>query len=396
MAGRLRAGTVLTAGLLAVAACGSAPPSGGRGPAARQVTRAWLEGVTATPGGNAWAVGSFRYANDDLPLIEHWDGRRWTVARTNLDLQADSDTGLAGVAATSAANVLAAGWMSTQYGFAVVDRWDGAAWKEDQTPYAGCCFSAASLSGVAAASRANAWAVGDKYTPGDRTLILRWNPRARMWVQVPSPNPGRAGRGGAATSTLNGVAVRTVTDAWAVGGASSGPSGQWNTLIEHWDGTSWTVVPSPDPSRAGCVRDDLSGVAATNAATWAVGDYCGAALTLRLDDGQWQHVPAPSPPAGTSEHLASVAVTSAADAWAVGRIGSRILILHWNGTTWATAAAPNPAGATTASLASVTATSPSIAWAVGQADYPHHVTKLLIERWDGTKWTLVPVPNPAP
>ena len=396
MFGRLRASAAVTAGLLAVAGCGSPPSGGPPGPAARPVSRAWLDGVAATPGGDAWAVGSFKHARVDLPLIEHWDGRRWTALRPGRDLQIDADYVLAGVAATSAASVHAAGWIASQYVVPLIDRWDGAAWKEDPTPTAGCCFSAAGLSGVAAASRTDAWAVGEKTVGagGERTLILRWNARAGMWVKVPSPNP--AGRGGAARSALTGVTVRTVTDAWAVGGARSGPSGQRNTLIEHWDGTSWTVVPSPDPSRGRCVSDSLSGVAATRAATWAVGDYCGAALVLRLTGGQWQQVPAPGPPAGTSERLASVAVTSAADAWAVGSIGSRVLILHWNGTRWATSPAPSPAGATSASLASVTATSPSTAWAVGRADYPRHVTRLLIERWDGTNWTLMPVPNPAP
>jgi len=178
--------------------------------------------------------------------------------------------------------------------------------------------------------------------------------------------------------------------------ANSGPSGQRNTVIEHWGGTGWTVVRSPDPSRAGCVNDELLGVATSPAATWAVGDYCGAALALRLEDGRWRQVPAPSPPRAVSERLASVAVASTANAWAVGRIGGRVLILHWNGAKWATARVPNPAGATSARLASVTAVSPSIAWAVGQADYPHHVTKLLIERWDGMRWKLVSVPNPTP
>jgi hypothetical protein len=116
---------------------------------------------------------------------------------------------------------------------------------------------------------------------------------------------------------------------------------------------------------------------------------------LRLNGRHWEQVPAPVPRTGVSERLTSVAVTSSANARAVGSTGSRILILHWNGTTWATARAPSPAGATSAKLASVTAVSPSIAWAVGQADYPQHVTKLLIERWDGTRWTLVPVQNPA-
>jgi len=397
MFGRIQFSAALTAGLLAAAAGGSQPAGGAA--AARPVTRAWLDGVTATSGGGAWAVGSFRHADGDLPLIEHWDGRRWTVIRPGLHLQAGADYILAGAAATSATDVWAAGSLSTQYGFALVDHWDGTAWKQAPTPLAGCCYSAAGLSAVAAASPADAWAVGVKYAGAsigdDRTLILRWKARAGRWVKVPSPNPAGVG-GGAAQSALHGVAVLSPADAWAVGVARSGPSGQRNTLIEKWDGTSWTVVPSPDPSRAGCVSDDLLGVAATRVAAWTVGDYCGAALVLRLHHGRWQHVPAPAPPAGTSERLASVAVTSATGAWAVGSIGDRTLILRWNGTKWVTAHAPSPAGATAAKLTAVTAVSPSIAWAVGQADYPHHVTKLLIERWNGTKWTLVPVPNPPP
>jgi hypothetical protein len=88
------------------------------------------------------------------------------------------------------------------------------------------------------------------------------------------------------------------------------------------------------------------------------------------------------------------AVTSKTNAWAVGKIADRILILHWNGTKWARVPAPDPAGATSAVLAGVSAVSASTAWAVGQADYPNNVRDLLIERWNGTRWTPVPVPNP--
>jgi hypothetical protein len=393
MVGRLQLCAGLTAGLLAVAACGS-EPAGGTRPTGRPVARAWLTGVTAMSGDDAWAVGAFRHARDDLPLIEHWDGRTWTVMRADRHLQSDADYLFAGVAATSATDVWAAGTLASQYSFALADHWDGTAWKEVPTPAAGCCFSAAGLSGVDAASPTDAWAVGNKYTSGPRTLILRWNARTRAWVKVPSPNP--AGRdGSAAPSSLNGVAVLTGTDAWAVGFAKSGPSRQQNTLIEHWDGSRWRVTRSPNPSRGGCVSDELLGVAATSAATFAVGDYCGAALVLRLNDGQWQQVQVPGPATGASERLVSVAANDAS-AWAVGSIGSRMLILHWNGTTWTTQRAPSTPGATSTRLASVTAASPSIAWAVGQAEYPDHVKKLLIERWDGTNWTLVPVPNPPP
>src|SRR5690348_5630714 len=55
------------------------------------------------------------------------------------------------------------------------------------------------------------------------------------WNIVPSPNVGT-------TSHLNSVSVISATDVWAVGYSSTG------TLIEHWDGTSWSIVSSPNPN----------------------------------------------------------------------------------------------------------------------------------------------------
>jgi hypothetical protein len=388
-------------GLLAVAAGGAQPVAGALaapGSAPRPVAAAWLEGVTAISGRNVWAVGGFRHAGGAEPLIEHWNGRTWQVTRPYLNAPYNVDT-FAGVAATSATSVWAAGSILSQYAFLFVEHWDGAAWSPENTPIVGPDDGTGLLSGVAAAPRSNAWAVGNYYggpngtIQAQLTLIVRWNARKQIWVQVPSPSP--AGTGNGARSALNGVAALSRSDAWAVGAANSGPSGQVNTLIEHWDGGSWSVAPSPDPSRAGCVHDELLGVTAAPTATWAVGRSCGAALALRLAGGQWQATRTPGPSAGVSEQLASVAVTSTANAWAVGSIGKGPLILHWNGAKWVETRVPIPAGATSARLASVTAVSASAAWAVGQADYPHHVIRLLIERWNGTKWTQVRIPNPT-
>jgi hypothetical protein len=105
-------------------------------------------------------------------------------------------------------------------------------------------------------------------------------------------------------------------------------------------------------------------------------------------------VPIPTPPSGTPEQLASVAVISKANAWIVGTVGSRVLVLHWNGRKWAPVRAPIPAGATSAGLQGVSAVSPSIVWAVGQASFPDAL-KPLIERWNGTRWKLQSVPNPS-
>src|SRR5207248_8739770 len=59
--------------------------------------------------------------------------------------------------------------------------------------------------------------------------------------QVPSPN---------ATDGFNylyNVGVVSSTDAWAVGFSRPEGSSSEATLIEHWNGSSWTIVPSPNP-----------------------------------------------------------------------------------------------------------------------------------------------------
>jgi hypothetical protein len=116
---------------------------------------------------------------------------------------------------------------------------------------------------------------------------------------------------------------------------------------------------------------------------------------LQLQDGKWTAKATPKAP-GVNEHLASVAAASASDAWAVGKAGRRPLVLHWNGTRWGKPRVAFPAGAKSAEFSGVTAVSPTAAWAVGTAGYPHGKTKMLIEKWNGKKWTLVTVQNPIP
>jgi hypothetical protein len=398
---RLLVTATLTAGLLAAAAgaggigAAQAAPALAAASKPRPASAAWLYGVSATSRTNAWAVGAFDHADGFTTLIERWNGQTWKHVPTGLNIPENADS-LTGIAATSAKSAWAAGTISSQYSFPMIDHWRGGkTWTQDDTPTPGGDGGAAYLTGVGAASSADAWAVG-AYLPdlmATHTMILRWT--GKKWIQVPSPSPG--GDSSTSYSVLLGVAVLSPTDAWAVGRSSTGqPSAHMMTLIEHWNGQKWTTVPSPDPSRAGCVNDELTGVAASRAATWAVGDSCGAPLVLRLAGGQWRQVASPSPPAGVSAQLASVTVTSAANAWAVGHVGGKVLILHWNGAKWATASAPSPAGAKPALLTGVSAVSSSVAWAVGEADYPRNVRKLLIERWDGTRWKLAPVPNPTP
>ena len=74
-----------------------------------------------------------------------------------------------------------------------------------------------------------------------------------------------------ANGTLYGVTALSSSNAWAVGFSFNGTAGQ--TMIEHWNGSSWRLVASPNP--AGSSHDNnLYGVAATSSTNaWAVGGY---------------------------------------------------------------------------------------------------------------------------
>jgi hypothetical protein len=250
------------------------------------------------------------------------------------------------------------------------------------------------LFGVAATSARHAWSVGQSLS--GKSIILRWNGSA--WSQVPSPTP----RGGGA---YYAVAATSASNAWAVGGNDSKP---FKTLIAHWDGTSWKQVPSPTPSAGGA----LFGVAATSARNaWAVGcagncyqgfGHAPQTLILHWNGTSWKRVTSPSPGPGTS--LSAVAAASASSAWAVGctrdcfisSASPQTVILHWNGQAWKQVA--SPAGATTGALNGVAATSPGNAWVVGCTGHcfgPDAAPGTLIAHWNGSTWKKVAAPSPA-
>ena len=137
------------------------------------------------------------------------------------------------------------------------------AWTGMQPPSPG---TESFLDGVAVLSPCNAWAVGYYYNGAAyQTLIEHWN--GTSWKQVTSPNPG----GSSHDDFLDGVAATSSTNAWAVGYYYNGTADQ--TLIEHWNGTAWKEVTSPNVGGSS-LYNSLDGVAATSSTNaWAVGDY---------------------------------------------------------------------------------------------------------------------------
>ena len=226
--------TTITVGFLATALAASGPVTAAPpapvspAPAASFSIGGSLDGVAATSASDAWAVGA---TDAGGTLIVHWNGSSWQQVPSPSTGPHGSYTNLSGVAATAVDNAWAVGsstWFSGDrtVGRAVILHWNGATWKLVPSPNLGAYPS---LSGVAATSANNVWAVG---SDREGTVILHWNGRA--WRHVPSPSP---------SGTLESVAATSARSAWAVGFAGTGGGtgvGPSNTpLILHWNGIMW-------------------------------------------------------------------------------------------------------------------------------------------------------------
>jgi hypothetical protein len=227
---------------------------------------------------------------------------------------------------------------------------------------------------------------------------------------------------GTQDNELESVNVLSSSDAWAVG-VSHGV-GPEQTLTEHWDGSSWSVVPSPDP---GGGDNFLFGVRAASAVSvWAVGDFVDTSgpsqvaktLILHWDGTRWTQMTSPSPgkafntldavrvvsandvlAVGAFDFLQGAGATSTSNAWAVGttsagRSEDQTLILHWNGTAWKRVTSPDPGGSSADNeLTGLATTAASNAWAVGSFDDSSNNQQAFIARWDGSSWQQVQIPT---
>ena len=174
------------------------------------------------------------------------------------------------------------------------------------------------------AGPSDVWAVGYYNNSGNpyQTLIQHWDGGA--WSVIPSPYYGTG------NNFLRGVAVAGPNDVWAVGAVAAAGFTQYRTLIEHWNGSVWSVVPGPGPSM---YDNGLEGVAVEGPNdVWAVGYYGTPYQTLieHWNGSAWSIVPSPS--SGT---LLGVAVVGPSDVWAVGYYGPDLTpVERWDGSAW--------------------------------------------------------------
>jgi hypothetical protein len=341
-----------------------------------------LNGIAAISESDVWAVGT-RFINGpgEQMLIKHWDGVRWTsVISPNASAEFNR---LSGVAAASSNDVWTVGQYDPGSGViqTLIQHWDGAVWKIVPSPNDGSSNNR--LAGVAALSASSAWAVGsaDDGSGGSKPLILRWN--GTSWQRITNvPMPPNASE-----VMLQGVAVVSANDAWAVGSYRDGGAILQKTLILRWNGTAWNIVPSPNPRSFQNALNAVTVVSAGHA--WAVGyasDGTGyKTLALRWNGVSWQAVSSPSPGSPNNE-LLGVAAVASNDVWAVGYSGisdvdGETLVLHWNGANWRAIARPD-SGNTTLNAADSLG---GVIWAAGTETIGSGVTNTLAERFWATR-----------
>lgn len=262
------------------------------------------------------------------------------------------------------------------------------------------------LNAVTALSANDAWAVGfqnDNQLNGARTLTEHWD--GAEWTVVPSPNPGSTAgcRGQNTGNILNAVAAVNSSSVWAVG-FSFDCTGVQKPVILHFNGSMWRIVPNPALLMNNAALNSIAVLAGNN--IYAAGFQPapnGAVLTLieHFDGHAWTVVPTPNANP-TGNVLSSISANSPNDIWAVGNqvapgVPVRTLALHFDGAAWSVVSIPSPVSGSELDqnvLTSVRATSAHDVTAVGfTVDFLHQQQLTLVEHWNGVMWTVIPSPN---
>lgn len=243
------------------------------------------------------------------------------------------------------------------------------AWHQIRAPGVG---ETSRLEDVSGASATDIWAVGDD---GIHPVIEHWN--GEKWAVVPSPG---------LYDYLYGVRAFATDDVWAVGNGLRG------VVVLHWDGARWRPIEVPQPGDYPALLA-IDGTSASD--IWAAGDYTSPdgikGLAEHYDGTSWTVVPMDdvSPMANVIQGVEAIAPD---DVWAVGyqQIAFGVnqpLAQHWDGESW-TAVPIDPLPGDHNVFEDVSASSSTDVWAVGSygEDLP------LMEHWDGTAWTQYPAP----
>jgi hypothetical protein len=377
------------------AAASAAGPAQHQPPASPTVSELW--GVSCTSASACTAVGD-RVSNTtgaNIALVERWNGTAWTTQSTPVPAGAAASYFNA-VSCTSASACTAVGQKTGDTGLGTLaEAWNGTAWTVQSTPNpsgaSGSSLYAVSCTSASACTAVGYYVIGGVYEP----LAEVWNGTAWTIQSVPAPT-------GAVVTGLAAVSCTSASACIATGDYVTGSLGSTNyaALVEVWNGTAWSIQSVPTPSDA--TTSALDGVSCTSAsactATGWYGTSAGVRETLaeRWNGTTWTVQSTPNPSDATSSILDGVSCASSSACTSTGWYQTAAGVIEtlaevWNGTTWAIQPTPNRTGATSSYLFSVSCAAASVCKAAGYDLSPSYTA--LAEGINGTAWVIQSTPT---
>ena len=265
------------------------------------------------------------------------------------------------VPATSVACTTAGDCYATR---GTLDEWHAGAWTDISTP------ANAGLGAVACAGSAICVTVGA--TPSSPTPFIAASVAGGAWATMAQP---------VSSGELTSVNCAAATACVAVGQYQL-PSGYAMPLAETWNGRGWTSEDPPAPGSAwsatlrsvSCPSPSLC--IAVGTAEIGTG---GVPLTEEWDGTAWSIIASPT------SSVASVSCATTSECVAV----SGAYVARWDGSAWSDIARAAPAGAVSTGFNAVDCPGPNDCVGVGVTQQQfNQPSQALVERWDGTTWTV--------
>lgn len=352
-----------------------------------------LNGVSCVSRTSCWVVGYSEAGSKRSALAEHWDGSSWSIESTFSSATAP-ETSLMAVSCTGDGaceavghygSTTAAGSETTSHG--LIERRTASGWKRQSIP-----SGSAGPTGVSCSSASACTAVGPQENP------LRWD--GHTWTAQSVPDAG---------APPDAVSCPTADSCWGVGTYHK-VFFRLSPLVEHWDGSGWQLVGSPDPDpgedlqilNAVSCSSDTACTAVGNAETVS-GE--SESLTERWNGHAWtvQTTPPPDPSQQTNDALNGVSCPTGMSCTSVGYTGPLgfpghteiSLAERWNGSSWTVRNTPNLVTQAGSSFTGVSCSSGTHCTAVGERDTDTGLSGPLAERRHGSDWSLQDVAVPA-
>ena len=367
-----------------------------------------LYGVACSTPSTCWAVGDYFDGTEYRTLIERSTAAGWVVvpspnSSSNATTNSNLENALTSVTCVASGPCFAAGyWYDGQNeAHTLIEENSGSGWALVKSADVAPALVDDILEGITCVSAVDCWAVGESLVPGffgvpfvpipgtpAQTLTEHWNGRA--WSVVSSADTSFS------ENILDGVACSAAANCWAVGIDATGSSA-YDALIEHYNGSAWSIVGAADPSAqlneldgVWCGSDDAchaAGIQRATSATQTLMEANPVSQGWVSDSGANT---SPSQLNGTN----GITCTDDSDCWAVGEYDAtgnflfHTLVERRTAAGWSVAASADVSPSQPDVLWAVACGTGSACWAAGYSTDSQHVNHTLIE---GT----APSPPPA-